>query len=65
MLSSLVPDLPVLPPLLKLGWPAQVLKMGGKHYLTGPVILARTNMDGEIISMTIDEVYLFVRHEVA
>ena len=27
--------------------PAQVLKMGGKHYLTGPVILARTNMDGE------------------
>ena len=25
--------------------PAQVLKMGGKHYLTGPVILVRTNMD--------------------
>ena len=24
--------------------PAQVLKMGGKHYLTGPVILARTNI---------------------
>ena len=23
--------------------PAQVLKMGGKHYLTGPVILVRTN----------------------
>lgn len=45
--------------------PAQVLKMGGKHYLTGPVILVRTNMDGEIISLTIDEVYLFVRHEVA
>lgn len=45
--------------------PAQVLKMGGKHYLTGPVILARTNMDGEVISLTIDEVYLFVRHEVA
>ena len=39
--------------------PAQVLKMGGKHYLTGPVILARTNMDGEVISLTIDEVYLF------
>ena len=36
--------------------PAQVLKMGGKHYLTGPVILARTNMDGEVISLTIDEV---------
>ena len=42
--------------------PAQVLKMGGKHYLTGPVILARTNMDGEIISMTIDEVYLFQKY---
>ena len=26
--------------------PAQLLKMGGKHYLTGPVILACTNMDG-------------------
>ena len=37
--------------------PAQVLKMGGKHYLTGPVILVRTNMDGEVISLTIDEVY--------
>jgi len=29
------------------------------------VILARTNMDGRVISLTIDEVYLFVRHEVA
>ena len=35
--------------------PAQVLKMRGKHYLTGPVILVRTNMDGEVISLTIDE----------
>ena len=34
--------------------PAQVLKMGGKHYLTGPVILVRTNMDGEVISLTIN-----------
>ena len=42
--------------------PAQVLKMGGKHYLTGPVILARTNMDGETISLTIDEVYLFQKY---
>ena len=42
--------------------PAQVLKMGGKHYLTGPVILARTNMDGEVISLTIDEVYLFQKY---
>ena len=42
--------------------PAQVLKMGGKHYLTGPVILASTNMDGEVISLTIDEVYLFQKY---
>ena len=42
--------------------PAQVLKMGSKHYLTGPVILARTNMDGEVISLTIDEVYLFQKY---
>ena len=39
-----------------------VLKMGGKHYLTGPVILVRTNMDGEVISLTIDEVYLFQKY---
>ena len=45
--------------------PAQVLKLAGKHYLTGLVILVRTNMDGGVISLTIDEVYLFVRHEVA
>ena len=42
--------------------PAQVLKMGGKHYLTGPVILVRTNMDGRVISLTIDEVYLFQKY---
>ena len=42
--------------------PAQVLKMGGKYYLTGPVILVRTNMDGEVISLTIDEVYLFQKY---
>ena len=33
--------------------PAQVLKMAGKRYLTGPVILVRTNMDGNFISLTI------------
>ena len=38
------------------------VKMGGKHYLTGPVILVRTNMDGEVISLTIDEVYLFQKY---
>ena len=42
--------------------PAQVLKLAGKRYLTGPVILVRTNMDGEFISMTIDEVYLFQKY---
>ena len=42
--------------------PAQVLKMGGKHYLIGSVILVRTNMDGEVISLTIDEVYLFQKY---
>ena len=28
-------------------------------YLTGPVILVRTNMDGNFISLTIDDVYRF------
>ena len=42
--------------------PAQVLKLAGKRYLTGPVILARTNMDGRVISLTIDEVYLFQKY---
>ena len=42
--------------------PAQVLKLAGKHYLTGPVILVRTNMDGEFISLMIDQVYLFQKY---
>ena len=42
--------------------PAQVLKMAGKHYLTGPIVLVRTNMDGDIISLTIDDVYNFQRY---
>ena len=42
--------------------PAQVLKLAGKHYLTGPVILVRTNMDGDFISLTIDQVYLFQKY---
>ena len=42
--------------------PAQVLTLAGKHYLTGPVILVRTNMDGEFISLTIDQVYLFQKY---
>ena len=39
-----------------------MLFRSGKHYLTGPVILVRTNMDGEVISLTIDEVYLFQKY---
>ena len=46
------------PSLLLCYNPAQVLKMGGKHYLTGPVILVRTNMDGEVISLTISAMRL-------
>ena len=48
--------------------PAQVLKMrldvltASTTTLTGPVILVRTNMDGEVISLTIDEVYLFQKY---
>ena len=39
--------------------PAQVLKLAGKRYLTSPVILVRTNMDSDFISLTIDDVYRF------
>lgn len=42
--------------------PAQVLKLGGKRYLTGPVILVRTNMDSDFISLTIDDVYRFQKY---
>ena len=39
--------------------PAQVLKMGGKHYLTGPVILARTDGHSTIVSLTVEDIYRF------
>ena len=39
--------------------PVQVLKMGGKHYLTGPVILARTNMDGRAKTSDSNEIFRF------
>ena len=42
--------------------PKQVLELGGRHYLTGPVILVRADMDGNIISLTIDEVYIFQKY---
>ena len=42
--------------------PKQVLVLGGRRYLTGPVILVRADMDGNIISLTIDEVYIFQKY---
>lgn len=42
--------------------PAQVLKFAGKQYLTGAVILLRANMDGNFISLTIDEIYRFQKY---
>ena len=42
--------------------PAQVLELGGKHYLTGPVILMRIDMDGDIISLSMDELYRFQKY---
>ena len=33
--------------------PAQVLKMGGKHYLTGPVILVRTKKAGQLLCQAV------------
>ena len=42
--------------------PKQVLELGGRRYLTGPVILVRADMNGNIISLTIDEVYIFQKY---
>lgn len=42
--------------------PVQVLELGGKHYLTGPVILMRIDMDGDIISLSMDELYRFQKY---
>ena len=42
--------------------PAQVLKFAGKRYLTGPVVLYRANMDGDIISLSVDQIYLFQKY---
>ena len=39
--------------------PVQVLELGGKHYLTGPVILMRIDMD---ISLSMDELYRFQKY---
>ena len=37
--------------------PAQVLKMGGKHYLTGPVIFYRTDGHSTIVSLTVEDLF--------
>ena len=39
--------------------PAQVLKMAGKHYLTGAVIFYRTDSSGRIVSLTVEDIYRF------
>ena len=39
--------------------PAQVLKMGGKRYLTGPVIFYRTDGHSTIVSLTVEDIYRF------
>ena len=39
--------------------PAQVLKLAGKRYLTGPVIFYRTDGHSTIVSLTVEDVYRF------
>ena len=36
--------------------PAQVLKLAGKRYLTGPVIFYRTDGHSTIVSLTVEDV---------
>ena len=39
--------------------PAQVLKLAGKRYLTGPVIFYRTDGHSTIMSLTVEDIYRF------
>ena len=39
--------------------PAQVLKLAGKRYLTGPVIFYRTDGHRAIVSLTVEDIYRF------
>ena len=39
--------------------PAQVLKLTGKRYLTGPVIFYRTDGHSTIVSLTVEDIYRF------
>ena len=41
------------------GDPAQVLKLAGKRYLTGPVIFYRTDGHSAIVSLTVEDIYRF------
>ena len=38
--------------------PAQVLKLAGKQYLTGPVIFYRTDGHSAIVSLTVEDIYV-------
>ena len=39
--------------------PKQVLMLAGKHYLTGSVVLYRMNKHGDIVSVTVEDLYWF------
>ena len=39
--------------------PAQVLKLAGKRYLTGPVIFYSTDGHSTIVSLTVEDIYRF------
>ena len=37
--------------------PFKVLELSGKHYLTGPVVFVRFNMEGEYVSLTMGDLH--------
>lgn len=39
--------------------PAQILKLAGKRFLTGPVIFYRTDGHSTIVSLTVEDIYRF------
>ena len=39
--------------------PAQIIKLAGKHYLTGAVVFFRTDNHGNIVSLTVEDIYRF------
>ena len=42
--------------------PAQVLKLAGKRYLTGPVIFYRTDGHSTIVSLTVEDAFIVATH---